>query len=266
MPPLTLTILGCSPAAPNVGGACSGYLVRDGDTAVLMDCGSGVAGRIAQHVPPNRLTAVAISHLHPDHYFDLVPLYYVLRFGPHRPPGYEPRVPLLVPPGGSEHVKRLTQLVAGSPTLLEDVFSMSDYAVDREFQLGSLRFTFHEVQHYVLSHAMRVVGADGATFVFSSDVGPCEALVDAARRADLLMCESALLDPEHDEPDPVRRGHMSAAEAGAAARAAGARQLLLTHYRSGEAYDARHREGASAAFGAPVDLAREGQTYTVSRA
>ena len=263
MPPLTLTILGSSPAAPNVGGACSGYLLRDGDTCVLMDCGSGVAGRLAQHVPPQQLAAVAISHLHPDHYFDLVPLYYMLRFGPPRPAELGPRVPLLLPPGGGAHLRRLAEVIAGSPTMLDDVFSASEYAPGRDVSLGNLRFSFHEVQHYVLSHAMRVVGADGSTLVFSSDVGPCEAIVEAARGADLLLCESALLDPESDEPDPVRRGHMSAAEAGAAARAAGARRLLLTHYRSGEPYDARHREAASAAFGATVDLAREGQTYTV---
>jgi ribonuclease BN (tRNA processing enzyme) len=99
MAPFTLTVLGAGPAAPNPGGACSGYLLRDGDTAVLVDCGSGVAGRIALHLPANRLTAVAISHLHPDHYFDLVQLYYLLRFGDRRA-DQAPRLPVFVPPGG----------------------------------------------------------------------------------------------------------------------------------------------------------------------
>ena len=45
---LTLTILGASPAAPNTGGACSGYLLRQGNAAVLIDCGSGVAECCAQ--------------------------------------------------------------------------------------------------------------------------------------------------------------------------------------------------------------------------
>ena len=56
-----------------------------------MDCGSGIAGRIPQHVPANRLHGVAISHLHPDHYFDLVPLYYMLKFGEPRPPDVSTR-------------------------------------------------------------------------------------------------------------------------------------------------------------------------------
>src|SRR4051812_5739676 len=102
MAALTLTILGAGPAAPNPSGACSGYLLRQGDAAVVMDCGSGVAGRIAEYVPPNRLQGVVISHLHPDHYFDLVPLYYQVRFGGPRPAELGPRLPVYVPPGGRE--------------------------------------------------------------------------------------------------------------------------------------------------------------------
>ena len=56
---------------------------------------------------------------------------------------------------------------------------------------------------------------------------------------------------------------MSAAEAGAAARQACVRRLILTHYRSGPNYDDRHRAAATEAFGAPVELAREGHTYTI---
>ncbi|MDQ6670089.1 MAG: MBL fold metallo-hydrolase, partial [Chloroflexota bacterium] len=160
---LSLTILGAGPAAPNPGGVCSGYLVRYGDTAVLMDCGSGVAGRVAQHVPVNRLRGVAISHLHPDHYFDLVPLYYILKFGEPRPADIEPHLPVCVPPGGREFLRRLGQHIADTPAMLEDVLDISDYTPARKTLLGELEFTFVPVQHYVLSHAMRVRSPDGAT-------------------------------------------------------------------------------------------------------
>src|ERR671934_2905797 len=99
MASLSLTVLGAGPAAPNVGGACSGYLVRDGEANALLDCGSGVAGRIAQHLPPNQMRGIAISHLHPDHFFDLVPLYYILKFGEPRSAQFGARLPLHVPPG-----------------------------------------------------------------------------------------------------------------------------------------------------------------------
>jgi ribonuclease BN (tRNA processing enzyme) len=252
-------VLGASPAAPNVGGACSGYLVRDGDANCLVDCGSGVAGRIAQHLPPNQLRAVAISHLHPDHFFDLVPLYYILRFGD-PPPA---RVPLFIRPGGREFLLRFGKLISDEADMLGDVFDVQEYASGREIGIGGLTFTFHQVQHYVPSHAMRIRGGDGRLLVFSSDVAPCPPLVEAARGADLFMCESAILEPSQDRPDPAQRGHMLAGEAGRIARQAGARRLLLTHYRSGAAYDDRHRQAAEHAFGGPVELAREGETYTV---
>jgi ribonuclease BN (tRNA processing enzyme) len=264
MPPLTLTILGSGPAAPNPGGACSGYLVRHGERAVLMDCGSGIAGRLAQHVPANRLQGVAISHLHPDHYFDLVPLYYLLKFGDPRPADLEPRLAVYVPPGGKAFLRRLTEHIAAKSDMLDDALDVREYAADCATVIGGLEFTFHAVQHYVLSHAMRVRSAEGALLVFSSDVGPCPQLIEAAQDADLFLCESALLDTSEDEPDPRRRGHMTALEAGQAARAAGARRLVITHCRSGERYDAHHLNGARRTFDGPVEIAREGQTYVVS--
>src|SRR5438477_2777867 len=124
MSPLTLTILGASPAAPNPGGACSGYLLRQGEAAVLMDCGPGTAGRIPLHVPVNLLSGVAISHLHPDHYFDLVQLYYMLKFGEPRPATLSPSLPLFLPPGGRDRMRQLGQVISDRPAMLEDVFDV----------------------------------------------------------------------------------------------------------------------------------------------
>jgi ribonuclease BN (tRNA processing enzyme) len=264
LPSLTLTILGASPAAPNSGGACSGYLARDGEANALIDCGSGTAGRLAQHLPPNQLRGIAISHLHPDHYFDLVPLYYIIKFGEPRPAHLGARVPLHVPPRGREFFRSLGQLVAAQSDMLDDIFDIQEYAPGPEVSIGGLTFTFHPVQHYVPSHAMRIRGSNGALLTFSSDVAPCPGLVEAARGADVFLCESAILDRSQDRPDPAQRGHMMAGEAGRIAREAGARQLLLTHYRSGNGFDARHREAAEEAFGGRVELVREGKTYPIA--
>lgn len=255
-----MTILGAGPAAPNPGGANSGYLVRHGTTAVVMDCGPGTAGQIALHVPPRRLDAVAISHFHPDHYFDLVAVYYLIKFGEPRPD----RLPVWVPPGGREFLDRFGRVVADRPAMLEDVFDLREYLPGVEIPIGALGFTFRQVQHYVPSFAMRVRGENGAVLTFSSDVAPCPQLIDAARDADLFLCESALLDSSQDESDPTRRGHMTAAEAAAAAAEAHARRLLITHYRSGDQYDAHHLSSAHRAYDGPIELARPGATYTVA--
>ena len=61
---------------------------------------------------------------------------------------------------------------------------------------------------------------------YSGDSGPSDALSDAARDADLFVCEATLLRGELDgEP----RGHLALDEALAAFEASGAKRLLVTH-------------------------------------
>jgi ribonuclease BN (tRNA processing enzyme) len=257
--PLTLTILGASPAAPNPGGANSGYLVRQSDTAVVLDCGPGTAGQIALHLPPNRLDGVAISHFHPDHYFDLVAVYYLIKFV-HRRVG---RLPVWVPPGGREFLDRFGRVVADKKAMLEDAFELCEYPVESPVSIGALEFTFYPVQHYIPAFAMRVHGANGAVLTFSGDAAPCAQLPRAAKDADLFLCESAILHSSQDERDPKQRGHLTAAEAGAVAAAAGAKRLLITHYKSSPEDDAHHLRTAEQAYSGPIDLARPRATYTV---
>ena len=43
---MDLMVLGKSPAWQDAGGACSGYLVDAGGSCLLLDCGSGVFGKL----------------------------------------------------------------------------------------------------------------------------------------------------------------------------------------------------------------------------
>src|SRR5207245_9220397 len=152
MAPFTLTILGAGPAGPNPGGVNSGYLLRQGDDTVLMDCGAGTAGRIPLHVPVNRLTAVAVSHLHPDHYFDLVALYYMLKYREARAADVSQLLPLFVPPGGTEFFRRFGKLIADKPALFYDIFEVRDYTSGSELVIGGLVFGFPPVRLSIMYH------------------------------------------------------------------------------------------------------------------
>ena len=79
---MELTVLGCSGSygAP-AGGACSGYLVRAGATVLWVDCGNGSFTNLQQHVHPEELTAVVITHSHPDHCVDLYGLHVMNKYG-----------------------------------------------------------------------------------------------------------------------------------------------------------------------------------------
>src|SRR5215475_5726486 len=58
-----LTVVGCSPAWPNPGGAQSGYLL-DGPGRLLLDCGPGVLARLREESAWPEVDAIAITHWH----------------------------------------------------------------------------------------------------------------------------------------------------------------------------------------------------------
>ena len=69
----------------------------------------------------------------------------------------------------------------------------------------------------------------GLKAVFSGDTGECAALTEAAKDADLLICEATY--GENDQADlAAERGHMTFAQAARTAAEAGARRLWLAHY------------------------------------
>ena len=82
---MKVTVIGCSPAWPNAGGAQSGYLVEGAGGHLLLDCGPGVLARLRNGNGgwPN-VDAIAITHFHLDHWGDLVPWTFGAAFGPGR--------------------------------------------------------------------------------------------------------------------------------------------------------------------------------------
>jgi ribonuclease BN (tRNA processing enzyme) len=70
----TVTVLGSSSSTPRPGRACSCYLVRAGDTAIALDLGTGSLSNLRRYLAPEQVSAVIISHMHPDHFLDLIPM------------------------------------------------------------------------------------------------------------------------------------------------------------------------------------------------
>ena len=69
----------------------------------------------------------------------------------------------------------------------------------------------------------------GLKFVFSGDTAACEALADAARDADLLICEGTYGENEQGQL-AIDHGHMNFAQAARIAAQAQVKQLWLAHY------------------------------------
>ncbi len=215
---MQLDIIGASPAWPNPDEAHAGYLVTGHDgRRILLDCGPGVLSRLRGRdlLPVN---AIAITHLHLDHWGDLVPWCWLHRgLAEHR--GDKPE--LWLPPGGRAALATYGELFGRAP-MFDDAFAASEYSPWGYFETTGVRVQAIPVAHFgAASFGFRVVG--DATLGYSGDTAPCEALHDIAREADLFLCESTLAEPSEDA-NP--RGHMTAAEA---REAAGSTRLLLTH-------------------------------------
>jgi len=254
-----ITVLGKSPSWQDVDGACSGYLVEEDATAIVLDCGNGVFGKLRRYRDYCSVDAVVISHLHADHFLDLVPFAYALTYGPgqHRVDG--PAHPELHAPRGARETFRRVVGAWGNEDLIEAAFDLREYDPDAVVEFASLRVRFQAVPHYLATHAVEVAaGNGGGRFTFGADCRPSEELVEFARGTDLLIAEATLPRPE---PDGVR-GHLTPAEAGDHARRAGARRLVITHI-SDELDQDWAREQAERGFGGSVDVAREGAVYTV---
>src|ERR1043166_7344733 len=83
---MRLTVLGKSPSWQDADGACSGYLIEEDGFRLLLDCGNGVFSKLRRFVDYVDVDAVVISHLHADHFLDLVPFSYALTYAPRQQP------------------------------------------------------------------------------------------------------------------------------------------------------------------------------------
>jgi len=262
-----VTVLGKSPSWQDAGGACSGYLVEDGDTSVLLDCGNGVFAKLRCHRDYTELDAVVLSHLHADHFLDLVPYSYALTYAPRQQPvpvhvwpgTSTPARPLLYAPPGARETFRRVVGAWGSADLIENAFDLHEYDPADELQIGDVRVRFCEVPHFVPTCAIELrSGNGGGRFVYGADSAPNEKLVEFADGADLLMVEGTLPRPEREGP----RGHLTPAEAGQHAARARAARVVITHI-SDELGDDWARGEAERGYGGQVEVASEGAVYEV---
>jgi ribonuclease BN (tRNA processing enzyme) len=218
--PVRLTVVGCSPAWPNPGGAQSGYLV-EGPGRLLLDCGPGVLARLRHTGSWPEVDAIAISHFHLDHWGDLVPWTWGATYGP----GRKLRQPTLhLPPGGRAYLADLAGQFGGKRDMFEVAFEVREYADGVAGEAAGFELVPMRVPHYSLAAFGFRVSDGRTTLAYSADSGPSGGLVELARGCDLFLCEATLAD---GEPEP--RGHLSLAEAEAAFAESRARRLLVTH-------------------------------------
>lgn len=254
---LALTVVGCSGSYPGPYGAASSYLVEaddaDGRTwRVLIDFGSGALGPLHTIVDPLSIDGIFLSHLHPDHFFDISGFYVMRKY---HPSGAQPRIPVW---GPAETADRCA-LSYGLP-IDPGMGGEFDFRhlTGEEIRFGPFTVTMTRVTHPVEAYALRFE-VNGSSLVYSGDTGICDELVDLARDTDLLLAEASFRDCD-DNPEGI---HLTGSEAGLTAKRAGARRLVLTHIPAWFDREERRTEAAGVYEG-PIDLAEPGATYRIA--
>jgi ribonuclease BN (tRNA processing enzyme) len=261
---MELTIIGAGPAYTDRRGAASAsYLVRAADAALLLDLGQGAFPNLAATLEPSLLTAVLISHLHPDHFVDLVPLrhYLAWEFKPGR------RVRVLGPLGLGDRLDAL-HAHPGFAAAALDVEPLSEGTM----RVGPFEVEVRRVTHTDESYAFRISATPAGTrpgaadarptanpgLVYSGDCGRGDDLLPLIRPGDTLLSEASF----GAGSAPPGAHHLNAAAAGSVAAEGRAARLLLTHIQMGcdrgEALAA-----AEAVFAGVVRLVTEGDQFVV---
>jgi ribonuclease BN (tRNA processing enzyme) len=199
-------IIGCDGSYPGKNGTTSGFLVTEGDEALQLDMGCGVLPRLMALRDPGALNAIILTHWHNDHVSDMLPLQYYLLLN-------RKRLKVLAPP--EEHPLR--RLLTG------DEFDFLD--ITAENQAGGFSISAMKVAHPTPAYAVKITGR-GKTLVYTGDTAGGEGLPEFCRDADLLICDATFTKAQFKPGLP----HFTAAQAGALAREAGVKRLVLTHF------------------------------------
>ena len=228
----TLRILGNASAAPPANGACSAYLVEARETRLLLDCGPGSLANIRAATNVNDLDGVIISHMHTDHFLDLLAMNVALRTEERQRAvsGAPWRLPLFLPPGGLRTLEACfaglaTNVTGTTATRWRESFDAREYEPDETLVFGPMSVTFvGPTKHSQLDYGLRLA-CDGAVLGYTGDTAYCEAAVEVGRDADLFLAECTLM-----EAGPASETHTCAAELATMAMAARPGRLLATHF------------------------------------
>jgi ribonuclease BN (tRNA processing enzyme) len=248
---MRLWLLGTGTPTPSLRRACSGYLVRAGSDVMVFDHGFGAHHRLLElGVAATEVTHAFFSHHHYDHMGDY-PRLLLTRWD--QGAGKIADLNVYGPPGIAAITERLiADDGAFGPDLISRTRNQASLDVYRarggigerarphpvvreltptdvvEGNGWTLRTTeVHHFQPHLTSYGYRL-DADGQSFVYSGDTGPCRALAALAQGCDVLvhMCHYLTGTALSKTYAAFTMGHLELAQL---AQDAGVRNLVLSH-------------------------------------
>ena len=251
---MKLHVFGSGTAIPHPERGASGYaLVAADGTACLIECGPGSTRRWpGAGVTFRSARAIFVTHLHVDHCCDLPAVLFGRALSlPDTP------LALLGPVGYGAHIEGIRALHAPWLSEGQELVEVVEMGDGDRATVGPFELETRCVLHPGAALGVRV-RAGGVTFAFSGDSGPCEALVELSRGADLVMLECSY------PAERVTRRHLNTQTAARVATDAGVERLVLTHFSAmcdGVDIEAEVR---AAGYTGWLQLARDGDSIDVA--
>lgn len=216
---MKLKILGTQSPYNTKGHNCPGFLITEGQTKIMLDCGSGSHSLLNFPSDLNNLSVI-VSHLHRDHYNDIYNLQYS-SFVFHNQKRLEKPINVYLPSNPDDIYR----------DIIGESNAFANYSAFNEksnLNIGSMSVNFCKTDHPVETYAVRISNGN-RTIVYTLDTSfsARDRIVKFAQNADLLICESSLLKAYGF---PEINSHLTAEQAGIIAKQANVGGLLLTHF------------------------------------
>lgn len=220
-----------------------GFLITSGENKILLDCGPGSTRLLDMEKDLQNLTII-LSHLHRDHYSDIISSVAYTSYVYHNLGLLDKKVKVYVPEPDyyTEHENYTNQYgqydyrLVDKPILdyqlltnlgPESYLDVITYQTNSKIQIGDVTATFAYNPHNIRSHSIKL--SNGAeTLVYSGDTGyQYNNLTKLAKGCNLLICEATFLRGQSKGKNDY---HLYAHEAAIIASIAKPDLLMLTHF------------------------------------
>ncbi len=211
-----------------------GFLVECDEYKILLDCSQDMAARLEDRsIPMESINAIAISHPHPDHNALMHFIQSVFAKGLWGG-GKMETLQAILPQHLVDQFDVWWKIYTPETPVFPNPVVYKNYASQSFVHITSrqeiIRIEGYPVYHgfgKTESYAYRI-SYKGKVVAYSGDTGVCYGVVDAARNANLFICEASARIGDNENAHNY--GHLNPHQAGAIAKDAGAKKLFLTHY------------------------------------
>jgi ribonuclease Z len=267
MPSRELVVLGSASQTPTRRRNHNGYLLRWDDRSVLFDPGEGTQRQLLlAGASPTGIRHICVTHFHGDHCLGLPGILQRLSLDRVAHPvevlfpasGLEYFERLRHASAYQDHLDvRPVPVRADGPASTGGHFAIEAVRLDHDPETFGWRVVERDSTRMLPDRlsAAGLTGPDvgrlaavgvidgprgrvllaevseprpGQRMAFVMDTGMCDAAVELAAGADLVVCEATFASADRDLARRYR--HLTAADAGRVARDAGARRLVITHF------------------------------------